>query len=92
MSSLKKMSLLRIFGVSVLGFAMGSSYNTIASSNQMTGYGSSKHNQPVANMAADSEISIYCIRDDDLVKVRVARSKARKRDGSWYLPGYDQCF
>ncbi len=92
MFSLKKMSLLRIFGVSVLGFAMGSSYNNIANSNQMTGYGSSKHNQPVANMAADSEISFYCIRDDDLVKVRVARSTARKRDGSWYLPGYDQCF
>ena len=88
MFSLKKMSLLRIFGVSVLGFAMGSSYNNIANSNQMTGYGSSKHNQPVANMAvdSDSEISFICIRDDGLFEVRMARSTAR------YLPGYDQCF
>ncbi len=86
MFSLKKMSLLRIFGVSVLGFAMGSLYNNIASSNQMTGYGSSKHNQPVASMAADPEISFLCARDDGLFEVRKARSMAR------HLPGYDQCF
>ncbi len=89
---LKKMFLPRLVGVTVLGFAMGFSYNNIANSNQMTGDGSSKHNQPVANMAADSEISFFCVRDDDLIEVSMARSMARKRNGSWYLPGYDECF
>ena len=92
MSSLNRMSLLRLFGVSIAGIAMGFMYDNVASSSQMTGYSSSKHNQPVSNLGADSEISFFCVKDDDLIKVSMARSVAQKREGSWYLPGYDQCF
>ncbi len=82
-----------LFGMFVLGIAIGFTYNNIASSNQWTGYGSAKHNQPVSNLEADSEISFYCIKGDDLIKGGMDRSMVQYRDGSPHLPGfYDQCF
>ncbi len=92
MSIINRMFLLRLFGASILGIAIGFTYNYVAISNTMTGYGSSKHNQPVSNLKADSEISFICVKDDDLIKVNMARSMAQNREGSWHLPGYDKCF
>ena len=64
----------------------------------MTGIRDNKANsmnsviQAEAISVADSVISFFCVKDDDLIEVSMAQSKARKRDGRWYLPGYSQCF
>ncbi len=92
MSILKTKFMMPLFGVSVLGIAIGLVYNNPASSYQGTGDGSLIHSRPGANIEVDSEISFFCVKDDELIKVSMARSMARKREGSWYLPGYDQCF
>ncbi len=92
MSNPKKRFIMPLFGVSILGIAIGFAYNNVASSYQWTGNGSLLQSRPGANLEVDSEISFFCVRDDELIKVSMARSMARKREGSWYLPGYDQCF